>query len=157
MSRSFESPIVRFRNLLGITQKSLADALGVTEQTVSNWEVGRTEPKLSPSQYKILLRVLQITPEQIPDNFGPQEDIEQISPLKRLREAAGLTQTELARQLTIGNEAVSEQAIQVWERGESQPRLSIPQCSALCRVLGVTIDELADYLETPPTHQEGAI
>lgn len=150
MSRSFESPIVRFRTLRGLTQKDLADALGVNEQTVSNWEVGRTEPKLSPRQYKTLLRVLQITPEQLPDNFGPQEDIEQVSPLKRLRVAAGLTPAELARQLTIGNEAVSEQAIRVWERGESQLLLSIPQCRALCRALGASIDELADYLEPAP-------
>lgn len=150
MSRSFESPIVRFRTLRGLTQKDLADALGVNEQTVSNWEVGRTEPKLSPRQYKTLLRVLQIAPEQLPDNFGSQEDIEQVSPLRRLREAAGLTPAELARQLSRAGEAVSEQAIRVWEKGESQPLLSISQCRALCRTLGVTIDELADYLEPSP-------
>ena len=147
MSRSFESPIVKFRNLRGITQKALADTLGVSEQTVSNWEVGRTEPKLSPSQYKTLLRVLQITPEQLPDNFGPQEDIERISPLRELREAAGLTPAELARQLSIGKEAVSEQAVEVWERGESQPLLSILQVQALCQALGVSLNDLAGYLK----------
>lgn len=150
MSRSLESPIVKFRNLRGITQKALADILGVSEQTVSNWEVGRTEPKLSPSQYKTLLRVLQITPEQLPDNFGPQEDIERISPLRALREASGLTPAELASQLTIRDEAISEQAIRVWERGESQPLLSIGQVRALCRALKIGFDELADCLETPP-------
>ena len=155
MSRSFESPIVRFRILRGITQKDLADALGVTEQTVSNWEVGRTEPKLSPKQYKTLLRVLQITSEQLPDNFGPPKDIENISPLRRLRESAGLTQAELARQLSIGGEAISEQTIRVWERGERQPLLSIAQVRALCRTLGVSIDGLADYLEASQQQQEG--
>lgn len=150
MSSSFESPIVKFRNIRGITQKALADALNVTVHTVSNWEVGRTEPKLSPSQYKTLLRILHITPEQLPDNFGPQEDIERISPLRRLREAAGLTPAELASQLTIRDEAISEQAIRVWERGESQPLLSIAQVRALCRALKIGFDELADCLETPP-------
>ena len=150
MSRSLESPIVKFRNLRGVTQKALADALGVSVQTVSNWEVGRTEPKLSPSQYKTLLRVLQITPEQLPDDFGPQEDIERISPLRALRETSGLTPAELARQLSIGKEAVSEQAIEVWERGESQPLLSILQVQALCRALGISLDELVKYLAAPP-------
>lgn len=142
-----ESPIVKLRSLRRFTQKELADALGVSEQTVSNWEVGRSEPKLSPRQYKTLLRILRITPEQLPDDFGPQEDIEQISPLKRLREASGLTQADLASQLIVENEAISEETIRDWERAESQPLLSLLQLKALCRVLGVSLDELADSLE----------
>lgn len=144
-----ESPIVKLRSLPRVTQKELADALGVGEQTVSNWEVGRSEPKLSPRQYKTLLRILRITPEELPDDFGPQEDIEQVSPLKRLREASGLTQADLASQLTVENEAISEETIRDWERAESQPLLSLLQLKALCRVLGVSLDELADSLEPP--------
>lgn len=153
MSRRFESALVRFRILRGITQKDLAEALGVNEQTVSNWEVGRTEPKLSPKQYKALLRILQITSDQLPDDFGPQEITENVSPLTKLREQAGLTQAELARQLSIGGEAISEQTVRVWESGKRQPLLSITQVRALCRELGVSIDGLADYLESSQTEQ----
>src|ERR1700759_4058399 len=35
----------RLRQAAGITQARMAKALGVTEQTVKNWENGRSEPK----------------------------------------------------------------------------------------------------------------
>ncbi|MBN4004761.1 helix-turn-helix transcriptional regulator [Nostoc sp. LPT] len=65
------SPLMRLRTLRHITQKELADALGVTENTVANWERGRAIPKLTPSQFKALLKVLQITADELPDDFGP--------------------------------------------------------------------------------------
>lgn len=70
-----ESALVKLRKSRNLTQKQLADSLGVTVQTVSNWEVGRAEPKLTISQFKTLLRVLQCTVETIPDYLGPSEQI----------------------------------------------------------------------------------
>jgi DNA-binding transcriptional regulator YiaG len=57
-----------------LTQKQLADALGVTETTVRNWEAGRAIPKLTPVQYKKLLAILQITSDELPDQFGLPEE-----------------------------------------------------------------------------------
>jgi DNA-binding transcriptional regulator YiaG len=57
-----------------LTQKQLADALGVTETTVRNWEAGRAIPKLTPVQYKKLLAILQITSDELPDQFGLLEE-----------------------------------------------------------------------------------
>lgn len=37
--------IKTFRKDLGITQKELADRLGVTQPTVGNWEAGIREPR----------------------------------------------------------------------------------------------------------------
>ncbi len=72
MVRDLESPLMRLRTIRRVSQRELADALGVTEHTVSNWESGRSIPKLTPRQYLILLRVLEISPEDLPEDFGPQ-------------------------------------------------------------------------------------
>jgi DNA-binding transcriptional regulator YiaG len=72
MSEGQESALVRMRRELGLTQKDVADALGVTVQTVSNWEVGRAEPKLTIRQFKKLLEVLQCSVNEIPNDLGPE-------------------------------------------------------------------------------------
>lgn len=64
-------PLKRLRMFQQLTQKELADALGVTQATVANWENGRAVPTLTVQQFKMLLKVLQVTPEELPDNFGP--------------------------------------------------------------------------------------
>ncbi len=75
MSKKFErSPLMRLRVQQFMTQKQLAEALGVTEATVSNWEAGRSVPKLTPIQYKKLLEILQITSAELPDKFGFPND-----------------------------------------------------------------------------------
>lgn len=156
MSERFQSPLVRFRILRGITQQQLADILGIDRKTVSNWETGKSVPTFTVPQIKKLLTALNITIGQLPDNFGPQDDLEQESPLKMLRQQVGLTHAELARQISrTRGKPISEQMIQDWEEGEYQPELSIPQSRALCRALEVSLDELADYLEALQPHQEG--
>lgn len=151
MSERFQSPLMRFRILRGITQQQLADLLGIDRKTVSNWETGKSIPTFTVPQIKQLLAALNIPIDQLPDNFGPQYELEQESPLKMLRQQAGITQAELARQISsTGGKPISERLLQDWEEGSHQPELSIPQCRALCRALGVSIDELADYLEPAP-------
>jgi transcriptional regulator with XRE-family HTH domain len=74
------------------------------------------------------------------------ESEELSSTLKRLRTQAGLTQAELAKLIPdkTGTGTLSQRAISAWERGEYQPELTISQTKALCRALGVTLDELPD-------------
>jgi putative transcriptional regulator len=74
------------------------------------------------------------------------EDTE--SPLKKLREGAGLSQQELASRIGVGVPTISR-----WERGASPAMMTIPQIRALCRELGVTFDELPD--EFGPTGRSG--
>lgn len=38
------------RKIAGLTQKSLAFSLGVSESTVINWEKGRSEPTVTQAQ-----------------------------------------------------------------------------------------------------------
>jgi transcriptional regulator with XRE-family HTH domain len=66
-----ESALVRLRRMQNLTQKQIADALGVTVQTVSNWEVGRVEPKLTIRQFKALLQILKCSVDELPDDLGP--------------------------------------------------------------------------------------
>jgi len=61
------------------------------------------------------------------------------SPLKILREGLNLTQEELARQCRIPLRTYVR-----WETGEATPRPTIPQVKALCRELGVSIEDLPD-------------
>ena len=61
---------MRLRVQQFLTQKELAEALGVTETTVRNWEAGRSVSKLTPVQYNTLLEVLKITSDELLDQFG---------------------------------------------------------------------------------------
>jgi DNA-binding XRE family transcriptional regulator len=58
--------LIGLRKRLGLTQKQVADAVGVTDQTVSNWEAGRFEPRLTISQMQALCRVLQCSLDELP-------------------------------------------------------------------------------------------
>jgi DNA-binding XRE family transcriptional regulator len=63
---------MRLRVLRRATQEDIANLLGVTVQTVRNWEAGRTEPKLSLKQWDKLSAFLDVTIEQMPRDFAPQ-------------------------------------------------------------------------------------
>ncbi|MBD1896594.1 helix-turn-helix domain-containing protein [Trichocoleus sp. DQ-A3] len=65
-----ESPLRQRREELGLTQRDIALALGKTDQTISNWETGMYEPKLTPREMKALCRLLKWTLEELPDEFG---------------------------------------------------------------------------------------
>jgi transcriptional regulator with XRE-family HTH domain len=62
--------------------------------------------------------------------------------LKDLRLREGITQHEVATALNIRSQTVS-----LWERGIKEPRLSIPQTLALCRLYNCTLEELSATLE----------
>jgi transcriptional regulator with XRE-family HTH domain len=68
------SPLLKLIDRAGLNQKQVADALGVSSQTVNNWVRGRykKEPtKLSIRQVKILCQVLHCELDELPDDFGP--------------------------------------------------------------------------------------
>ena len=66
-----ESPLKRRREELGLTHRDIGLALGKTDQTISNWETGIYEPKLTPREFRKLCEILHWSLEDIPINFGP--------------------------------------------------------------------------------------
>lgn len=65
-----ESSLRKRREELGLTQRDIALVLGKTDQTISNWETGLYEPKMTPRETKALCRLLKWTIEELPDDFG---------------------------------------------------------------------------------------
>jgi len=55
------------RESLNLTQRKVADELGVTIITVQNWEAGRHTPKLYPVQMKALCDLLKLTLDELAD------------------------------------------------------------------------------------------
>jgi transcriptional regulator with XRE-family HTH domain len=71
------------------------------------------------------------------------------SPLKKLREEAGLSQEGLARIIGVASATISR-----WERG-SPAMLTVPQMKALCKVFGKSIEELPDEFGPQKRSPEG--
>lgn len=59
------SAFMSLREEASLTQRQLAELVGVTDQTVSNWETGKSIPTLSPVQMLKLCCALNCTLEQL--------------------------------------------------------------------------------------------
>jgi DNA-binding XRE family transcriptional regulator len=57
-SERLRQRLVSFRKQRSLSQRDIAQALGITDQTVSNWEKGRSEPRLTIRQVVLLCRIL---------------------------------------------------------------------------------------------------
>jgi DNA-binding XRE family transcriptional regulator len=66
------------------------------------------------------------------------EELER-SPLVELREKAGLTQEALAAAL-----GVTDHTVRNWEKGRSEPKLTIKQMKELCSALRCGLNDLPD-------------
>ena len=73
---------------------------------------------------------------------GQQTDTN--SPIKKFREAAGLSQEALARLMDVSVSAISR-----WERGLAEPTMTVAQMKAFCRAIRKTLEELPNSLRSP--------
>lgn len=71
-----ESPLKQMRQRVGLTQVELARRIGVSDRAVRAWEKGEYPPTLTISQIRALCRELQITFDELPDDFGPSRNRE---------------------------------------------------------------------------------
>lgn len=58
--------IFEFRKKMGLSQEKLAEKIDVTRQTISNWELGETQP--NPDQLKSLSKELNVSVDELLDN-----------------------------------------------------------------------------------------
>ena len=58
--------LFELRKKKGLSQEELASQVGVTRQTISNWELGETEAK--PSELKILSKIFQLSIDELLNN-----------------------------------------------------------------------------------------
>ncbi len=91
---------------LGLLQREVADRLGTDTSTITNWELGRTQPELRflPG----ILRFLGYAPWAADGSIGDR--------LLAYRRERGITQEVMARRLGIDPGTLSR-----WERGLRVP------------------------------------
>lgn len=58
------------RERTGKNQRQLGEEIGVTDQTVSNWEKGNSNPRLDPVGMLKLCRALGCTLEELADAYS---------------------------------------------------------------------------------------
>ncbi len=66
-SERLRQRIVSLRKQHNLSQRDIAYALGITDQTVSNWEQGRSEPRLTIRQVVLLCRILDCSLTDLDD------------------------------------------------------------------------------------------
>jgi transcriptional regulator with XRE-family HTH domain len=66
-SERLRQRIVSLRKQRNLSQRDIAQALGITDQTVSNWEQGRSEPRLTIRQTALLCRILDCNLSDLDD------------------------------------------------------------------------------------------
>lgn len=57
--------LAKLRSKAGLTQRQLSFEINVTENTVSAWETGKHEPRLTISQTRSLMTALNCTFEEL--------------------------------------------------------------------------------------------
>ncbi len=66
-SERLRQRIVSLRKQGSLSQRDIAHTLGITDQTVSNWEQGRSEPRLTIRQVVLLCRILDCSLTDLDD------------------------------------------------------------------------------------------
>lgn len=74
--------ILEFRKKKGFSQEELGEMIGVTRQTISNWELGETSP--NPDQLKLLSKYLNVSIDELLDNDIKNVLVEKVSNTEKL-------------------------------------------------------------------------
>lgn len=74
--------ILKLRKSKGLSQEKLGEQIGVTRQTISNWELGETTP--NPKQLKLLSKELNISIDELLENDLEPVIIQKVSNTEKL-------------------------------------------------------------------------
>ena len=74
--------ILKLKKKKGYSQEELAEKLDVTRQTISNWELGSTQP--NPEQLKGLSKILNVSIDEMLDNDIKGVIVEKVSNTEKL-------------------------------------------------------------------------
>lgn len=74
--------ILDLRKKAGLSQEQLGEKLNVTRQTISNWELGETQP--NPEQLKLISKELNISIDELLDNDIQSVLVEKVSNTEKL-------------------------------------------------------------------------
>lgn len=112
----FSDRLRLLRQEMGYTQRLIGERLGVSQQTVAQWERGTREP-----DHKTLKRIASLFNVSLDYLMGVDKAIDtQIAEnIKRLRERLGVSQSALAKYL-----GVDVQKIDAFEQGKELPSVS---------------------------------
>lgn len=124
------SPICRARQRKGMTQRELADAIGISTITLQTWESGRYHAPLIK-----LIMIAEVLDVDVRVLVEPEPTPEPDYYIAKIRRAKGMTQAQLA-------EAIGRSRIQVsnYESGAFNPPPEI--LDKIASVLGVSMDQL---------------
>ncbi|MCU0524062.1 MAG: helix-turn-helix domain-containing protein [Elainella sp. Prado103] len=137
-SPSDRSNIAALREIAHLTQRQLADQVGVTETTIANWEQGRSGMEWI-ARLTRLCRALNCV---LSDLIEVSSTGELMPRIMGLREQRQLTQRQLAEQISV-----TETTIANWERGRSGLEW-IERLIRLCVALNCQLEDLIDSPET---------
>lgn len=76
--------ILNLRKERKFSQEELSEKIGVTRQTISNWELGETQP--TPEQLKKISKIFNVSVDKLLDNEIENELVEKISNTEKLAE-----------------------------------------------------------------------
>ena len=74
--------IFNLRKKQGFSQEQLGEKINVTRQTISNWELGETQP--NPEQLKLLSKELKVSIDKLLDNDVQSVLVEKVSNTEKL-------------------------------------------------------------------------
>lgn len=125
---------------MGLKQVEVADAVGVSTATYSQYESGKREPNID--KLIKIARFLSVSTDELIgngelDKNGFSVPIRETfaKNLSLYRKRCGITQEELSQKLSLKKTTISS-----WERGQSQP--DIERIVKICSILGVSFNEL---------------